>query len=122
MIRTYREIKSSLDLSREKKIVCRTSQIESSVRREIEGKYGDLSRFAEDVALKEKMRRHKQSLSLEKSRLNLFITKEKLSHLQQVRLNQLDPKRLPSKQDDPPEKASRVNDETPHFRRVELKY
>ena len=122
MIKTHREIKSSLDLSREKKIACRTSQIESSVRKEIEGKYGDLSRFAEDVAQKEKMRKQRQSLSLEKSRLKLFMAKEKFSRLQQVRSSHLNPKDPPSKQDGPREKVSHVNDDTPKFRKVDLKY
>ena len=122
MMKSYRDIKSSLELSRKMKIACRTSQTENSIRKKIEGKYGDLSRFAEDVARKEKIRKQRQSLSLEKSRLKLFMTKEKLSCLQQVRSSHLDPKDPPSKQAGLREKVSHVNDDAQKFRKVELKY
>lgn len=122
MIKTYRDVKSGLELSRKNKIASRTSEIESSVRKEIEGKYGDfLSRFSEDVAQKEKMRKYRQSLFLEKSRLKLLMTKEKLSRLQQVRSTSPDPKNPPAKHDDSKE-VSHADDETPKFRRVEFKY
>ena len=117
MIKSYRDIKSSLELSK-KKIACRTSQTENSVRKKIEGKYGDLSRFTEDVALKEKIRKQRQSLSLERARLKLFMTKEKQSRLQQARSTPLDFK----KQDDPPARVSSVNENAQKFRRFELKY
>ncbi|MFH0748310.1 MAG: hypothetical protein V1915_00065 [Candidatus Bathyarchaeota archaeon] len=122
MMRSYRDVKSGLELSRKIKVASRTSHIESSVKKEIEGKYGDLSRFVEDVALKEKIRRQRQSLSLERSRLKLFMTKEKLSRLQQARSSHLNPKDSPLKQDGPQEKVSNVNDDAQKFRRVELKY
>jgi hypothetical protein len=118
MIKSYRDVKSGLELSRKIKVASRTSHIESSVRKEIEGKYGDLSRFSEDVTFKEKARRHRQNLALEKSRLKLFIAKEKLSRLQQIRSAPIDFK----KQDDPSARVSSVNDNAQKFRRFELKY
>ena len=118
MMRSYRDIKSNLELSK-KKIACRTSQIENAVRTKIEGKYGDLTRFGEEVALREKASKQRQSLALEKSRLKLFMTKEKLSRLQQARSSHLNPKDPPLK---PQEKVAHVNDDAPKFRRVELKY
>ncbi|MCJ7632685.1 hypothetical protein MUP77_09890 [Candidatus Bathyarchaeota archaeon] len=120
-MKSYRDIKSSLELSK-KKIACRTAQTENSIRTKIEGKYGDLSRFTEDVALKEEIRKQRQSLSLERARLKLFMTKEKLGRLQQARSSHLNPKDPPLKQDGPQEKVSHVNDDAPKFRRVELKY
>ena len=118
-MKSYRDVKSGLELSRKIKVASRTSHTESSIRKEIEGKYGDLSRFTEDVALKEKIRKQRQSLSLERARLKLFMTKEKLSRLQQARSSHLNPKDPPLK---PQEKVAHVNDGTPKFRRVELKY
>lgn len=49
MIKSYRDIKSSFEISRERRVTCRTQQIESSIRKEIEIKYGDLSEFSGDV-------------------------------------------------------------------------
>lgn len=121
MFKSYRDIKSSLGISRERKVISRTSLVESSIVKALESKYGNLrgGSLSNDEVYRERSRRHNQTLSLERSRLRLFINKERRSRLQQERLNPfLDPFRL-AKKDDLPENPAVEN---PKLRRTELTY
>jgi hypothetical protein len=125
MFKSYRDIKSSLDVSRKRKGVSRTAQIESKIVKEIESKYGNLRNNAcsEDLALRERARKQKQIQSLEQSRLRLFINKGRRSRLQEERLNPfLDDQQPSQSKDNVPNKTSNPVDQFSKLRRMELKY
>jgi len=123
--KSYRDIKSSLDIARERQAISRTAQMESMIVKELEDKHGNFrdNIFSRDAVFKERVRKQRQIQSLELSRLRLFINKERRSRLQKERLNPfLDPGEPPQKRDAPTEKPSGPVDEASKFRRMELKY
>jgi len=125
MFKSYRDIKSSLDIARERKPVTRTAQIESKIVKEIEDKYGNIrdNAFSKDMVLRERARKQKQIQSLELSRLRLFINKERRSRLQKERLNPfLDPDKDAQNKDATLEKTPNLTEEASKLRRIEFKY
>jgi hypothetical protein len=125
MLKSYRDIKSSLDISRERQAISRTAQIESMIVKGIEAKYGNIhdNIFSKDAIFKERVRKQRQIQSLELSRLRLFINKERRSSLQRARLHPfLDPEKPHQDKDAIPEKPSNPTDKASKLRRMEFKY
>lgn len=125
MFPSYRKVKSGLEISRQRKGVCRTSQIESMLVKILEDKYGNFrdDKTIKDTVSKEKNRRQMHVLSLEQCRLRLLVNKERLTRLQQERLNPFpDPERIQQKENYPPERLSNPADDASKFRKIKLNY
>jgi hypothetical protein len=88
MFKSYRDLKSNLDVSREQKVLCRTSIIEAEILKKLESKYGKFTEdiFKQDIVHREKARKLKQLESLDLARTRLFINKVRRSTLQKERL------------------------------------
>jgi hypothetical protein len=80
-------IKSGLELSRLKKIPCRTIQIEAEIKKSIVPGKGSLLSEPETAAIirKEKKRIQKQGLAIDKARLKILKKKEATTIIKAVR-------------------------------------
>lgn len=91
-IRTMKELKSSLDVARNRVAPSIIINSEEVLRKELEESIGpilmddDLTETLEC----EKLRKDKQDLALKKSRLKMLRLKEKVKRVQMVRCNRLD--------------------------------
>jgi hypothetical protein len=87
MIRTAREIKSSLDIGRKQRALCRTFLTEQSILEELQREFGTILSEEEKDAT---VARERKSLNvrlnaIKKARLNLLKQKEKASLVMNVR-------------------------------------
>ncbi len=121
MFKSYSDLKSSLDISRERKALCRTSVKELEILKELEdrrGKFTD-NNFKRATIQREKSRKFRQTQFLDRARMQLFINKARRSSLQDERLKPVEhtgTSETKSTQTNlPSEGASK-------FRRIELKY
>ena len=124
-VRSYRDLKSGLAISRKKTVLCRTSRIEESILRELETKYGEFKRsnLTESLALKEKHRKQKYLRNLENSRLKLFMSKERMIALQRERVcPSSDSSRPLSEKEVHSENVSSDADLAPKVKRIEFGY
>lgn len=86
-IKTYRDIKSSLDVARKQKVSSLTSHIEESIKSELEATYGQILTEEErfEIMAKEKERKEKQDAALRKSRMKMLKVKAKAKEAQRAR-------------------------------------
>ncbi|MBI2185067.1 MAG: hypothetical protein HYU39_08935 [Thaumarchaeota archaeon] len=81
MIRTARDVRSSLDIARKRRAYCRTSLIEQSIRDELQREFGAiLSDDEKDrIVAMEKRFLKARSDAVKKARMNLLKQKERAS-------------------------------------------
>lgn len=86
-IKTYRDIKSSLDVARKQKVSSLTSNIEASIKSELEATYGQILTEEErfEIMTKERERKEKQDAALRKSRMKMLKVKAKAEEAQRAR-------------------------------------
>ena len=123
--KSYREIKSSLDMSRKRQAISRTAQIEAKIVEEIQSKCPNIRNniFVKDMVFRERVRKQRQKQSLELSRSRLVLNKARHIRLQEERLNPfLNSEKRPQNKDNVPEKALNPVDQLSKLRRMEYKY
>jgi len=87
-MKTTRDIKSGLDLGRNRKVPCRTSFIEEEVEKELKDEFGDVLSEDERAEIKEKEGRRIEAhnLALKKSRMKILKQKERGKLRQEARM------------------------------------
>lgn len=86
-MKTARDIKSSLDVERNRKVPCRTTQIEDRIKKDLIGARGSLLTESEvgKIELKEDRRIKKQARAITKARISILRQKERTKIVQAVR-------------------------------------
>ena len=86
-IKTYRDIRNSLDIARKQVMPSITSKIEESLKAELEEEFGPILTEEEraEIVIKEKERKGKQDAALKKSRLKILKVKEIARETQMIR-------------------------------------
>ena len=79
MIKTNRDVKSSLDVARKHKALSFTQMLEEKIKADMEKEFGPIivEKKKSEIAEKEKEIKAKQALALNKSRMKIFKMKEK---------------------------------------------
>lgn len=120
MIKTSRDVKSSLEIARKKKAPSFTQKIEDKMKIELEKEFGPImpEEKRSEVVEREKEIRAKQVLALNKSRMKILRTKEKARIMQEARLGPISVKpNLKKKTKKLENKPSK-----PNFRKINLEY
>ncbi len=86
-IKTYRDIRNSLDVARKQFMPSITSRIEESLKTELEKEFGPILTEEErsEIINREKERKGKQDAALTKSRLKILKVKEIAKETQMIR-------------------------------------
>ena len=92
-MKTARNIKTGLDLSRKKKVPCRTIQVEDGIRKGIVQAHGNLLSDSEKDAIvqKEEKRRRKHARAITKAQIKILRKKEATTLVQAVRRGEYHP-------------------------------
>ena len=87
MIRTSRDIKSSMEIARKNRAMSFTQGIEENLKAELEREHGSLLDKNQETEIieKERKRMAKQSLALKKSRIKILKMKQKVNLIQNTR-------------------------------------
>jgi len=122
MIKTNRDIKSSLDAARKSRAVSFTQILEEKMKAELEKEFGPAMSEGErsQIAEKGKVIKARQSLALNKSRMKMLKAKEKAKTMQEARCGpaQIKPESLLKKKIKSPE--SRPN--FTNFKKIDIEY
>ena len=86
-IKTYRDIRNSLDIARKQFVPSITSRIEESLKEELEKEFGPILTEEErsGIVTREKERKEKQDAAITKSRLKILKVKEIARETQMIR-------------------------------------
>ena len=119
MIKTSRDIKSSLEVARKNRAAPSFIQkIEEKTKRELEKEFGPilLEKIKSGIAEKEEEIKAKQILALKKSKMKILKTKERAKAMQEARQGpvQIKPKK--------PEKKIKSSEENPNFKKMDIGY
>lgn len=117
MIKTSRDVKSSLDVVRKQRAPSFTQKIEEKMVAELEKEFGPImpDEKRSEVVEKERGIRAKQALALNKSRMKILRTKAKAKIMQEARLGPISVK--PNLK-----KKTKKLENKPKFRKIDLKY
>lgn len=117
MIKTNRDIKSSLEIARKSKAPSFTQKIEEKMKAELEKEFGPIlsEQKKSEVAEKEKEIKAKQGLALNKSRMKILKLKEKARIIQEARRGPVSIK--PNLK-----KKIKSSGSEPNFKKIDIEY